>query len=93
MNLAVRMHKHAKTHHWAMPGEWPAQVLELKEGEGLPGPEWHSMTVEEYNAHRDKHQHLYDAWHKKFEPHAKWRYHWGIPARVYRVWRKLRGTF
>lgn len=61
MNLAVKLYRDAANPR-NIPGDWPAEVIELGDKTELPDGPWMLMTIEQYTAYKAERQSAYTAW-------------------------------
>ena len=66
-NIAIKKYKDMKDNPYQMPGECPAEVIELGESRELPSEDgtWELMTFFEYKKYVAKLQPVYDEWEKQ----------------------------
>lgn len=60
MKLAVKFYSDVENPD-NIPGEWPAEVLELLDEEQIPDG-FIEMSLEEYNQYRQNNKAVYDEW-------------------------------
>ncbi|CAK0748754.1 hypothetical protein CCP1ISM_20056 [Azospirillaceae bacterium] len=61
MKLAVLLYKDIQNPE-NIPGDWPAEVIEVSDDNAVINAPYVEMTVEQYHSYRDSKQSLYDAW-------------------------------
>lgn len=66
MIVKVLLFKDASSNPDGLPTDWPAQVVQVKEGEKVAAP-WVEMTKNEYESYRKRLQPKYDAWQAAYE--------------------------
>lgn len=70
MNLAIKLYENVDISDKpeAIPGIWPAEVIELGNSISLPEGPWALMEKSEYEEYVRYHKPLFDAWYNEHIP-------------------------